>query len=75
MSNFLKLSTMIINTNHIKQIQIYKSQYNILLENTINGIMIYGSGGIYTKPNEIIVNEKTMPNDYELVSNWLKKLD
>lgn len=66
---------MIINTNHIKQIQIYKSQYNILLENKIGGFIIYGSGGINTYTNEIIVNEKTMSNYYDVVSNWLKKLD
>ena len=54
MSQFIKLTSMIINNNLITSVFIKPKQYHIYtLENNINGYMILGSGGVDSSPEKL----------------------
>ena len=72
MSQFIKLTSMIINNNLITSVFIKPKQYHIYtLENNINGYMILGSGGASSSPEKIVICEKMDPEDYKTVSKWI----
>ena len=78
MSRFLKLTSMIINTSRISTIWINKNSVPKkitinLVHHKFTGYMLYGSGGFWTKDNEIKICEKEDPQDFITVSNWIDK--
>ena len=76
MANFLKLSKIIINTNHIRNINILASQYEIKLSTpNISGYVLAGSGKFDLNFPTINVCEKENNDDYNIVKNWIKIQD
>lgn len=72
MSQFLKLSKIIINTNHIRNINIKPSNYEIILSTpNISGYVLAGSGKFDLKFPTINVCEKESNEDYNTVKNWI----
>ena len=77
MSRFLRLSYDLINTRYITMINIYKGEYHIKIgksiENGIQGGDIMGSG-LFTRDNtNLIIKEKEHPDNYKIVTDWIKK--
>ena len=76
MSQFLKLSKIVINTNHIRNINILTSKYEIKLSTpNISGYVISGSGKFDLNFPTINVCEKEDNEDYNIVKNWIKIQD
>jgi len=72
MSQFIKLTTMLINKNLITSVFIKPNKYHIYtVENSINGYMLFGSGGASSSPEKIVVCEKMDPEDYKIISKWI----
>ena len=72
MSQFIKLTSMIINKNLITSVFIKPNKYHIYtVENNINGYMLFGSGGASSSPEKIVICEKMDPEDYKTVSKWI----
>lgn len=73
MSQFLKLSKIIINTNHIRNINVLASKYEIILSTpNMDGYVLAGSGKINLVYGTINVCEKESNEDYNTVKNWIK---
>ena len=72
MSQFIKLTSMIINKNLITSVFIKPNKYHIYtVENNINGYMLFGSDGASSTPEKIVVCEKNDPEDYKIISKWI----
>ena len=72
MALFLKLSKIIINTNHIRNINILQSKYEIILSTpNISGYVLAGSGKIDTNYYTLNVCEKENNEDYNVIKKWI----
>ena len=72
MSQFIKLTSMIINKNLITSIFIKPKQYHIYtVENNINGFMLLGSGSVDSRPEKIVICEERDREDYKIISKWI----
>ena len=72
MANFLKLSKICINTNHIRNINIKPSNYEIrLVTPNMVGFIIFGSGQIELDYPTINICEKENNEDYNIVKKWI----
>jgi hypothetical protein len=72
MSQFLKLSKIIINTNHIRNINILSSKYEIILSTpNISGYVFAGSGKFDLNFPTINVCEKESNEDYNVIKKWI----
>lgn len=72
MSHFIKLTSMIINKNLIISVFMKQNKYHIYtVENNINGFMLFGSGGIDSSPEKIVICEEKSPEDYKIISKWI----
>ncbi len=72
MSQFIKLTSMIINKNLIVSVCKKPKKYHIYtIENNINGYMIFGSGGASSSPEKIVICEEKSPEDYKIISKWI----
>ena len=75
MSQFIKLTTMLINKNLITSVFIKPNKYHIYtIENNINGYMLFGSGGASSSPEKIVICEKMDPEDYKIMSKWIDSI-
>jgi len=75
MSQFIKLTSMIINKNLITSVFIKPNKYHIYtVENNINGFMLLGSGGVDSSPEKIVVCGEKSPEDYKVISNWINTI-
>jgi hypothetical protein len=75
MSQFIKLTSMIINKNLITSIFIKPNKYHIYtVENNINGYMLLGSGGASSSPEKIVICEEKSPKDYKIISEWIDSI-
>ena len=80
MTKFIKLTNMLLNTNHINKIYINPNKYVIyLMTNKLDGISwsITGSGMGYIssrEDSEIEVCETKHSTDYKIVSDWIDKI-
>lgn len=78
MSKFIKLTNVLLNTNHIQKIVIQPNKYYIHIANfKIDGFN-WGIGGcgfgtISSYSSEIEVCEKKHLTDYKLVTQWISK--
>ena len=74
MSNFLKLKSLVLNTNYINRIIINQNKFTIhLLSNEITGYILIGSGGINSVNEEIRICKIKDPDDYKTVENWINQ--
>jgi hypothetical protein len=72
MSQFIKLTSMIINKNLITSVFIKQNKYHIYtVENNINGFLLLGSGGASSSPEKIVICEEKSPEDYKIISKWI----
>ncbi len=72
MTQFIKLTSMIINKNLITSVFIKSNKYHIYtVENNINGYMLFGSGGASSSPEKIVICEKMDSEDYKIISKWI----
>lgn len=75
MSKFLKLSNSIINISHIRNIEINKDSYNIILnQRNNNGLFIMWLGWYNSDRILFEIDKKKHFSDYITVSNWINKL-
>ena len=75
MSQFIKLTSMIINKNLITSVFIKPNKYHIYtVENNINGFMILGSGGVDSSPEKIVICQEKSPDDYTIISKWIDSI-
>lgn len=75
MSKFIKLSTSIINTKYINQILIRPNKYYIQLMNSkVDGFFMFGCGGLTLDPEEFVICADKTPDDYKIISEWVKTL-
>jgi hypothetical protein len=80
MSRFIRLSTMVLNTNNIYKIKIEPSQYCIHINSkVINGgnwsISGFGIGTVSTFTYDIYIDKEKDPYDFQKVSDWINKID
>jgi hypothetical protein len=58
-------------------INIYKGEYHIKIgksvSSSIQGFTILGSGTILRDNTNIIIKEKEHPENYKIVTDWIKK--
>lgn len=75
MSNFIKLSSVVINKLHITQI-IKKSNKFIIEMSSIKGrgFIICAWGDIIFDNNIIEICEKKNKPDYEIIKNWINNI-
>ena len=72
MSQFLKLTSIIINKNLITSVFIKPNKYHIYtVENNINGYMLFGSGGASSSPEKIVICKEKDTEDYNIISKWI----
>ena len=72
MSQFIKLTSIIINKNLITSVFIKQNKYHIYtVENNINGFMFFASGVVDSTPEKIVISEETSPEDYKIISKWI----
>jgi hypothetical protein len=72
MASFLKLSKICINTNHIRNINIKPSNYEIILSTpNISGYVLAGTGKFDLNLPTINVCEKEHNEDYNIVKKWI----
>ena len=75
MSQFIKLTSMIINKNLITSVFINQNKYHIYtVENNINGFIFFGSGGATSSPEKIVICEDKSPEDYKIISKWIETI-
>ena len=72
MANFLKLSKICINTNHIRNINILQSKYEIKFATpNMDGFTIFGSGQFELDYPTINICEKENNADYNVIKKWI----
>jgi hypothetical protein len=71
---FLKLTNIIINSNHIKQISIKPEKFCIDLEPQLSGWILCGSGGFSADKNILEIEKDLHSTDYKIVKDWIDKL-
>ena len=76
MLKFIKLSSVIINTTHIKKITLQPNKYYIqFINNKVDGWFIFGGGTVDSYTDEIEVCKTKSPEDYETISDFITKLN
>jgi hypothetical protein len=75
MSKFINLSSCLINKLHIVEIIKQPSKYSIYLTNShFSGAMFVASDHISSTSNIIEVCENKNPQDYKIITNWIKNM-
>jgi hypothetical protein len=75
MSRFIKLTSLIINPRNISYISMKNEKYNLFfIDHKIDGLLVFGSGGIDSTINEIVICKKKHPTDYDIMTEWVKGL-
>jgi hypothetical protein len=76
MMKFIKLSSVIINTNNIKKITLQPNKYYIhFTNNKVDGWFIFGGGTIDSIDDDIEICKTKSPQDYNSISDWISKLN
>ena len=73
---FIKLSTLIINTQQISHIYIEPNKYKIYMMSSklLNGTFLFGGGGINTDEKYFEVCKEKHRSDYHIVSEWIRQI-
>lgn len=75
MSRFIKLTSTIVNTSHIKKILIQKDKYCVHLnDQNINGSKFGWSAYILSSDSKIEICKHTNLTDYTIMNNWVLNL-
>lgn len=73
MSQFIKLTSLIINKNLISCIYTKQNKYCIFVNVYETNALIFWNGVVRT--DKIEVCEKNDPEDYKIISNWIDTID
>lgn len=69
---FIRLSNRMINPSYITSIILKENMYTIkMLHGDMSGFMIFGAGSFSTH-SDIHICKKKDPQDYGVMSNWIK---
>lgn len=75
MSRFIKFTSTIVNTTHIKKVLIQKDRYCLYLnDQNINGSKFGWSGYILSSESKIEICKHTNLTDYTIMNNWVLNL-
>jgi hypothetical protein len=75
MSQFIKLTSKIINKNLISTISIKPNKYFIYtMEHNVDGLLIFGTGIMHSYTEKIEICEKDSPHDYKIISKWIETI-
>ena len=75
MVNFIKLSSLIINSLKISRIEILDNKYFIHLTNDkIDGFLLFTNGFINTIHDTIEVCKDKHPTDYNSLTEWINRI-
>jgi len=73
MYRFIKLSSVIINISHINKITIQNNKYLIhLTPIKYDGFILFAGGAFQTEENGYIICKDKHPNDYKILTDWIK---
>jgi hypothetical protein len=76
MSNFIKLSGLIINSLKISRIEIHESKYCIyLMSDKIDGFFLFSNGFIRTNLELIEVCKVAHKTDYNMLTKWINRIE
>ena len=74
MKNFINLTSRVINKLHIIEIIKKQNKYEIHMSNkSIDGFLLFASGGIDINHNIIEICNKKDKQDYETITNLIKQ--
>jgi hypothetical protein len=77
--HFIKLTNMLINTHHIRQIVITPDKYSIMTTNSKikGGVFVFAGvcyGSIDSDEDNIIdIYKMTKPIDHQIISDWIDR--
>ena len=76
-SNFIKFSSVMINTAKISRIDIQLNKYSIhFLDDKISGIWLFGGGVLNSNKDKILdICKEKDPQDYKMLTDWINKID
>ena len=75
MSQFIKLTNIVINTTKIIKINTYQNKYHICMNNNIlDGYLFISFGSIYTTDNIIEICKNKDPLDYQIITKWINSI-
>lgn len=77
MSNFIKLTSMIINISKVSAIEIHASKYCIhVTDDKFSGLWLFTSGVLNSnKDKQIEVCKEEHPIDYKNLTEWINKIN
>ena len=76
MTNFIKLTSIIINTSHINKIEIKNNKYEIHLNNNkVEGFIFFSNGTIYSKNDIIEICKNKDSFDYSIITEWINDIN
>jgi len=75
MTRFIKLTSMIINTAHIKKIMIHADNYYLHLSDQNINWSNYLSGYVYTSNSIIQICKEKNITDYTIMNTWVNNLN
>ena len=74
---FIKFSSVILNTAKISHIEIHPNKYSIhIIDDKVDGFWLFTSG--YLKSNRdktMEICKETYPTDYQKLTEWLNKIN
>jgi len=74
MVNFIRFSSLIINTAKISRIEIQENKYFIhIMSHNIDGFFVFTNGYINTNHEKIEVCKVQHPTDYDNLTEWINK--
>ena len=75
MSQFLKLTSMIINKNLITSVFIKPNKYHIYtVDNYINVYMLFGTRGASASTVNFVICKERDSEDYKTISKWIDSI-
>ena len=75
MTNFINLTSRVINKLHIIEIIKKPNKYFIYMnESYISGTLFLSSGYVSSDRNIIEICENKQPQDYRIITNWIKNI-
>ena len=75
MSKFIKLTSLIINTNQLNSILIKPDKYILYANNRINGYLFFMGGTISSDDEILEICAITEPSDYQIIKTWIYTLN
>ena len=73
---FIKLSSLLLNTNYIKKISIKPDYYCIdLHDNNFSGFLVFSFGWVSSDSSSIDICKNKDPEDYQIIKKWIEDQD